>query len=91
MAGSKVAIFPLHSFLACLIISGTLRLTSLVNMSEEAGIQFFGPDNVAIWKVRFITVSSSSFIALLLMNDSGGSELIFYPGTKVTQVILIIF
>ena len=56
-------------------------------MSEEAGFQFFGPDNVAIWKVRLITVSSSSLIALLLMNVSGRSELIFYPGTKVTQVI----
>ena len=85
--GAKVARFSFHSFLECLIISGSIRLVSLIKMSEEAGIQFFGPDNVAIQKVRFIVVSTSGLISLVLFQDNINFESIFNPDIKVKEVI----
>ena len=86
-AGSKVVQFSIFSFLACLIISGLLRLISLVKMSEEAGIQFFGSDNVAIWKVRLIVITTSSIMSIVLIQDSGNFETVFYPDTTIKEVI----
>ena len=63
-------------------------MVSLVKMSEEAGIQFFGPDNVAIQKVRFIVVSTSSLFSLVLFQDNVSFEVTFYPDAKVQEVIL---
>ena len=57
-------------------------------MSEEAGIQFFGPDNLAIWRVRLIVVATSGFFSMVLMNESGNFEKRFYPDTKYQQVRL---
>ena len=74
--------------MACLIISGTLRLVSMVKMSEEAGIQFFGPDNVAIQKVRLFVLSTSSLVSLVLIQDNHFIESTMYPDTKVREVIL---
>ena len=58
-------------------------------MSEEAGIQFFGPDNVAIRKVRLIVISSSGIISLALILDSGNFERTFYPDTIIYHVMII--
>ena len=50
LIGSKVTSFSLYSILTCLTISGSLRLISVIRLSEEAGIQCLGQDdNVAIW------------------------------------------
>ena len=62
-----------------------------VKMSEEAGIQFFGPDNVAIRKVRLIVISSSGIFSLALILDSGNFERTFYPDTTIYHVIIIFF
>ena len=55
-------------------------------MLEEAGIQFFGPDNVAIMKVRLIVISTSSILGLLFIQDSGTFAALFHPDTINKQV-----
>ena len=60
-----------------------------VKMSEEAGIQFFGPDNDAIRKVRLIVISTSGIISLALILDSGNFERTFYPDTIIYDVMII--
>ena len=57
-------------------------------MSEEAVMQFFGPDNVAIRKVRFFVLSTASLISLVLIQDNHTVEATMYPDTKVGEVIL---
>ena len=86
IVGIKAVHFSLYSFLSCLIISGLLRLVSLVKLSEEAGLQFFGPDNVAILKIRLIVVSTSSLITLALINESGNFEHVLYSDTILKEV-----
>jgi len=58
-----------NSFLNCLAISmnisGGLRLISLLNNSEQFGLQLLGPDNLAIKKVRFISISLSIVLIML--------------------------
>ena len=88
VAGGKFVQFSIQSLIFCLIISGSLRLASLIKLSEEDGIQFFGPDNVAIKKVRLIVISTSSLITLVLINDVGHFEHTFYSGTQMKQVII---
>ena len=85
--GSKVVLFSLHSFLACSTIGGTLRLISISKISEEAGIQFFGPDNVAIQRVRLIVFTTSGLLSLVLIQDPGNFKLIFYPSSENEKVI----
>ena len=87
VAGGKFVQFSIQSLIFCLIISGSLRLASLIKLSEEDGIQFFGPDNVAIRKVRLIVISTSSLITLVLINDVGHFEHTFYSGAQMKQVI----
>ena len=43
-------------------ISGILRLVSLVKVSEEAGLQLLGPDNVAVVIIRFASILISAFL-----------------------------
>ena len=84
---SKMVLFSLHSFLTCLIISGSIRLISLVKLSEEAGIQIFGPDNAAIQKVRLIVILTSSLLFLVLRHDPGSNENVFNQSSEIKQVI----
>jgi hypothetical protein len=53
----------IYTFFDCVfisfIISGSLRFISLVKLSEESGLQLLGPDNLAIVRVRFISVAIS--------------------------------
>ena len=86
--GSKIVQFSTQSILICLIISGSLRLVSLVKMSEAAGIQILGPDNVAIRKFRLIVFSLSSLISMVLIQEIGNYEIIFYPDAEIFNVIL---
>ena len=64
----------MHSFEMCLIISGSIQFISIIKISEEAGIQILGPDNVAIWKVRVIVISTSSLLSLLMIKNSTAFE-----------------
>ena len=72
--------------ISSLIITGILQLASLIKLSEEDGIQFFGPDNVAIRKVRLIVISTSGLITLVLFKDKSYFEHSFYSGTQMEQV-----
>jgi len=56
LAISVAAFVTLCNCLWTLAITGTLRFISIVKNSEEAGIQMLGPDNIAIWKIRWISV-----------------------------------
>ena len=58
-------------------------------MSEEAGIQIFGPDNVAIRRFRLIVVSFSGLISTILIQETGNFEITFYPDTEIRKVIFI--
>ena len=58
-------------------------------MSEEAGIQFFGPDNVAIQRVRFIVITNSSLLSLVLIQDPGTFKLALFPSPEYEKVITI--
>ena len=73
--------------MACLIISGTLRLVSLIKISEEAGIQYFGPDNEAIQRVWIIILTTSGLLSLVLIQDPGPFALTFYPSSENEIVI----
>ena len=84
--GSAVITFSYHSFFVCLIISGTLRLVSLIKLSEEAGIQYFGPDNVAIKQIRMIVITTSGLLSLVFIQDPGLFKLRFYPSAEYTYV-----
>jgi hypothetical protein len=61
---SVAAYFFLCNSLWYLTISGALRLITIVKNSEQAGIQLFGPDNIAIWKIRWISVVLTSSLLL---------------------------
>ena len=69
-------------------MASAIRLVSLIKMSEEVVIQFFGPDNVAIQKVRFFVLVTSSLISLVLIQDNHYFETLMYPDTKIKEVIL---
>ena len=60
---------------------------SLIKISEEAGIQYFGPDNVAIQRVRVIILATSGLLSLVLVQDPGSFKLIFYPSSESEKVI----
>ena len=85
---AKVVRFNIHSFLQCFIIASAIRLVSLIKMSEEAVMQFFGPDNMAIQKVRFFVLFTSSLISLVLIQDNHYFETLMYPHTKIKEVII---
>ena len=51
-----------------LSFTGFLRLLTVVSISEEVGIQLLGPDNVAVWIVRLISVLVTlSFVSAMLL------------------------
>jgi hypothetical protein len=47
-----------------LTITGTLRFILIIKNSEQAEIQFQGPDYIAIWKIRLISIVLSSCFIL---------------------------
>jgi hypothetical protein len=47
-----------------LTITGALRFTSIIKNSEQAGLQRLGPDYIAVWKIRFISVALTSSLIL---------------------------
>jgi hypothetical protein len=60
------AIYAVISHCLCsLTVTGILRLISIIKNSEQAGIQSLGPDYVAIWKIRLISIASTSSLILI--------------------------
>ena len=50
-----------------LILSGLLRLLTLVKQSEEAGFQLLGPENLAKVKVRLISIVIAATLPICLV------------------------
>jgi hypothetical protein len=67
-------------------VSGIIRFVSIIKLSEEAGLQFFGSDFIAIWKVRFGSIAFALFISILLKENSSSFEHLFDPTNKEPQV-----
>jgi hypothetical protein len=59
-------------FISCLsislIISGVLRLISVIKKSEAAGLQLLGPDYIALNKIRLISFFCSFIFPCLMMS-----------------------
>ena len=51
--------------LVTLTITATLRFVTLVNNSEESGIQSLGPDDIAIWKIILFSLATAVAIPLI--------------------------
>ena len=83
---SKIYLFAFYYIMTCMIFTLSLRLLSVVRLSEEAGIQCLGPDNVAIWKVRYSSLTVSIGISLLLFNNISSFQLLFHPELNPIQV-----
>jgi hypothetical protein len=47
-----------------LAITGILRFISIIKNLEQAGIQCPGPDYIAIWKIRMISIAATSILIL---------------------------
>ena len=74
-------------FMCCvtlsLAFSGGLRLLSLIRNSEEAGLLLLGPENIAIFKIRIISILSSlSFQIIMIFHWNAHSGLfhLLYEG-----------
>ena len=65
-----------------LTVSSCLRLLSIVNVSEEAGIQLLGTDDAAITKIRWMYFSISVFILLF------GQLVLKCPPPSVTTLVI---
>jgi len=62
---SVASYFALCNSLWSLTITGILRFISIIKNSEQAGIQSLGPDYVAVWKIRLISIASTSCLILI--------------------------
>jgi hypothetical protein len=61
---SLASYFALCNILWSLAITGILRFTSIIKKSEQAGIQCLGPDYIAVWKIRMISIAATSILIL---------------------------
>ena len=59
--------FLVFSLANSLIVSGTLRLISLLRNSESAGLQLLGPENIAVVKIRWASIIISAIYELILV------------------------
>ena len=57
---SDVILFFISCICFSVSISSALRLLTILNSSEENGIQLLGPDDKAILKIRFVAIGLSS-------------------------------
>ncbi len=66
-AYSAIIVFFVSCLSISLIFSGVLRLISIINKSEAAGLQLLGPDYIALNKIRLVSVTVSSFFPSLMI------------------------
>jgi len=71
--------FCFYNQVIYLAISGSLRLASILRLSEEAGIQRLGSDSDAIWKVRLFSSTIASVISLVLAGNKSTFQMLFDP------------
>ena len=75
---SLSSFFPLCNCLWSLTISGILRFISIFKNSEQVGIQSLGPDYIAIWKIRLISMALTSSLILIGLLFSNAYPASFY-------------
>ena len=68
----------MYCFMLGLIVSGCLRLISVVKLSEEAGIQCLGDDSSAITRVRILSVTVAGKDAQLSLGPISLRDLISF-------------
>ena len=56
---ASVVAFLMEAVAVSLFVSGALRLMTLATRSEASGLQLLGPDDLAIWIVRGLSVTLS--------------------------------
>jgi hypothetical protein len=71
-------------------VSGSIQFVSIIKLSEEAGLQFFGSDFIAIQKVRCGSITFALFISILLKENSSSFEHLFDATNKEPEVYLVI-
>ena len=82
---STAVAFFVTSASVSLIFGGFLKLLTLLKRSEEAGLQLLGPENLAIVKVRWISIAIGAILPIGLVelfNAQPGNLIypnIFFP------------
>lgn len=71
--------FCFYNQMIYLVVSGSLRMASILRLSEEAGIQRLGSDSEAIWKVRLFSSSIAGLISLVLAGNKSTFQMLFDP------------
>jgi hypothetical protein len=64
---SAIMLFFVCCITSSLVFSGGLRLLSLMKNSEAAGLQLLGPDDIAINKVRIISILTSLAFQIVMV------------------------
>jgi len=69
-----------------LIFTGVLRLISVIQKSEAAGLQFLGSDYIALNKIRFVSITSSLIFPCFMVSFFGAHPGLFqlFYGTEST-------
>jgi hypothetical protein len=84
---SVLLTFSVSAISISLIFSGVLRLISVIQKSEAAGLQLLGSDYIALYKIRLVSVTFSFILPFLLIyffNAHPGLFSLFY-GTENTS------
>ena len=87
---TSVLAFLMEAIAVSLFISGGLRLLTLINRSEASGLQLLGPDDLAIWIVRGISISLSlGFTATLIygLQVLPGPFYVFHHRANMSAVV----
>jgi hypothetical protein len=92
LAYSVLITFFVSSLSISLIFSGGLRLISVIQKSEAAGLQLLGPDNIALNKIRLVSLTFSFIFPTLMIshfNTKPGLFPFFYEheSTSLSQDI----
>jgi hypothetical protein len=75
---SGCAMFFADGLFISLIFSGSLRMISLLRNSEVNGLQLLGPENIAIIKIRFISISISFAFQIVMIFYFGAHSGLFH-------------
>ena len=68
-------------------MTGSLRFVSVLQLSEEAGIQSLGSDPAALWKVRFVSASISGVVSIVLAENVATFEKLFSPNDQLVEKV----
>ena len=70
--------FALINCCSILAITGLMRLVTLISNSEQFGIQSFGPDYLAVWRIRMVSFGFVLCLMLYCVMVHNSIPLFFY-------------